>query len=109
MNFQYQSLDITKKVCTCTFITIFIVIIFILSPLSNFFKTSLFMKLISLIILAYTIYLNIFQVNIFKNASQMNNNPQLSSQLNINIICSYIFTVFLCVLFIFILKNIFFN
>lgn len=108
MNFQHESIYITKKVCMCTFISIFIVILFILSPLSNFFKTSLFMKLIALIVLAYSIYLSIFQANILKSASRMNENPQLTSQINVNIICSYTFTVFLCLLFIFILKNIFF-
>jgi hypothetical protein len=101
--------DITKKVCLCTFVTIILVILFILSPLSNFFKTSLFMKIVSLIILGYTIYLSIFQTNLLKNMNHSSGNPQFGSQLNTNIICSYIFTFFLVVLFIFIVKNLLFG
>ena len=50
--------DSTKKVCMCSATSIFIIVLFIISPLSNLFKTSLFMKLIALILLIYTIYLN---------------------------------------------------
>ena len=86
-----------------------IVILFVISPLSNFFKTSFLMKLIALALLGYSIYLNIFQTNMLSNQNNpLLENPQLSSQINNNIICSYIFTVFLTLLFIFILKDLLF-
>ena len=99
--------DSTKKVCMCSATSIFIIVLFIISPLSNLFKTSLFMKLIALILLIYTIYLNNHQTNLLRNASQSNNSDKIKSQLNMNIICSYIFSIFIGLLFIFIIKSFF--
>ena len=93
--------DSTKKICTCSAISIFLIILFIISPLSNFFITSTLMKIIVLIILAYTIHLNMIQTNYLKNATNVANTDIVLSQLNTNIICSYIFTLFLGLLGIF--------
>lgn len=103
-----HSMDVTKKICLCTFFSIFLIILFILSPLSGFFKTSFFMKILALILLGYTIYLSIFQTNLLKNMDYNSINPQFSSQVNTNIICSYVFTLFLVILFLFIVKNMIF-
>jgi len=99
--------DITKNVCTCSAISISIIVLFIISPLSNFFKTSLFMKLIALIILSYTMYLNTQQTNLLNSASSSVNSEKVKSQLNMNIICSYVFTVFIGLLIIFVIKSFF--
>jgi hypothetical protein len=99
--------DSTKKVCMCSATSIFIIVLFIISPLSNLFKTSLFMKLIALILLIYTIYLNNHQTNLLRNASQANNSDKIKSQLNMNILCSYVFTLFLGLLVIFLFKSFF--
>jgi hypothetical protein len=99
--------DSTKKVCMCSATSIFIIVLFIISPLSNLFKTSLFMKLIALILLIYTIYLNNHQTNLLRNASQSNNSDEIKSQLNMNILCSYVFTLFLGLLIIFLFKSFF--
>ena len=99
--------DITKNICMCSAVSIAIIVLFILSPLSNFFKTSLFMKIIALIILVYTIYLNTKQTNLLRNASVSSVAEQVKSQLNINIICSYVFTIFIGLLIIFIIKSFF--
>ena len=107
-NSSNQKIDLTQKICFCTFITIFIVIIFILSPLSYMFKTSLFMKIVAVILLGYTIYLSIFQTNMLKSSYVSSDNVQITSQLNTNIICSYIFSLFLGILLLFILRNIIF-
>ena len=53
--------DETKKICTFSAISIFLIILFIISPLSNFFVTSTIMKIIIVILLGYTIHLNIKQ------------------------------------------------
>ena len=100
--------DHTKTICLCSFLSIMIVILFILSPLSNFFKTSLFMKMFALIILAYTIYLILIQTNNLKGVIDTNKPEHITAQINTNIICSYIFTIFLVILFISIIKS-FFN
>ena len=97
--------DSTKKICTCSSISIFLIILFIISPLSNFFITSTLMKIITLIILAYTIYLNIIQTNYLKSAANVINSENVISQLNTNIMCSYIFTLFLGLLGIFVVKS----
>ena len=60
--------DSTKKICLCSALSIFIIVMFIISPLSYFVKTSLFMKLFSLILLVYTIYLNYEQTEVLRTA-----------------------------------------
>ncbi len=97
----------TKQLCMCSFISIFLIILFIISPLSNFIKTSAFMKIIIVILLSYTIYLNIFQTNSLKSVINSSISENIQSQLNINIICSYIFTGFLLLLTIYIIKSFF--
>lgn len=97
--------DSTKKICTCSAVSIFLIILFIISPLSNFFMTSMIMKIIILIILAYTIYLNIIQTNYLRTATNVVNSENVMSQLNTNILCSYIFTLFLGLMGIFVIKS----
>jgi len=99
--------DTTKKVCSCSAISIFIIILFVITPLSNFFKTSMFMKIIAIVVLIYTIYLNNKQTNQLRSVNQRVNAPQINSQLNMNIICSYVFTVFIGLLVIFVIKSFF--
>ena len=99
--------NITKQICTCTAMSILIIVLFIISPLSNFFKTSICMKILALIIIGYTIYLNIQQINLLKNATLLQNSEHIESQLNMNIMCSYVFTIFIGLLFIFIIKSFF--
>ena len=99
--------DITKNICMCSAVSITIIVLFIISPLSNFFKTSLFMKIIALLVLIYTIYLNVKQTNLLRDASIKSITEQVKSQLNINIICSYVFTIFIGLLIIFIMKSFF--
>lgn len=99
--------DTTKRVCTCSAISIFLIVIFIISPLSSFFLTSIFMKIIILILLIYTIYLNIKQTNYLSMNSKLNLSKEINSQLSINIICSYIFTLFVGLLILFVIKSFF--
>ena len=97
--------DSTKKICTCSAISIFLIILFIISPLSNFVMTSMIIKIIILIILAYTIYLNIIQTNYLRTATNVVKSENVMSQLNTNILCSYIFTLFLGLMGIFVIKS----
>lgn len=99
--------DETKKVCLCTATSIVLIVLFIISPLSNFFTTSLFMKIIILLILVYTIYLNNKQTDSLREASLVIQSEKLKSQLNLNIICSYVFTLFISLLVIFVIKSFF--
>lgn len=97
--------DETRKVCICSATSIFLIVLFIISPLGNFFMISTFMKILTLIILVYTIYLNNNQTNLLRAASLSIQSQQLKSQLNLNIICSYVFTVFIGLLLIFVMKS----
>lgn len=99
--------DETKKVCICSATSIFLIVLFIISPLSNFFTTSLIMKILILAILIYTIYLNNNQTNQLRIASSVIDSERLKSQLNMNIICSYIFTLFIGLLIIYVVKSFF--
>jgi hypothetical protein len=102
-----SSTDVTKKVCLCSFVSIVLIVLFIISPLSSFLMTSLFMKILILIILGYTIYLNNHQSNILSLSKNLSQTPEIQAQLSTNIICSYIFTLFLGILFIFVIKSFF--
>jgi hypothetical protein len=99
--------ETTKKVCTFSAISIFLIVLFIITPLSSFFLTSVLMRIITIVILVYTLYLNNEQTNYLRNASQLNLSKEVSSQLTINIICSYVFTLFIGLLIIFVIKSFF--
>lgn len=99
--------DSTKTLCLCSASSIFLIVLFVISPLSNFFKTSMLMKVIAIIIMIYTIYLNIIQINSLKNATISIKSEQIKSQLNMNLMCSYIFTIFIGLLIIFVIKSFF--
>jgi hypothetical protein len=102
-----SSTDVTKKVCLCSFVSIVLIVLFIISPLSSFLMTASLMKILILIILGYTIYLNNYQTNILSLSKNSSQSPEIQSQLSTNIICSYIFTLFLGILFIFVIKSFF--
>ena len=99
--------DSTRKMCTCSATAIIIIVIFVITPLSNLFKTSILMKIIAILLLLYTFYLNTYQTNLLRTASQNLNSDKINSQLNINIICSYVFTLFIGLLIIFIIRSFF--
>jgi hypothetical protein len=75
--------------------------------LSKFFKTSLFMKVVSLLLMIYTIYLNNTQIDSLRKAVSNSKSEQIKSQLNMNLLCSYIFTIFIGLLIIFVTKSFF--
>jgi hypothetical protein len=97
--------DSTKKICSCSAASIVLIVLFIISPLSNFFIASTLMKILVLIILGYTIYLNTLQTNSLRSATNYVKTENVMAQLNINIMCSYIFTLFLGLLSIFVIKS----
>ena len=50
-------------------------------------------------------YLNFEQTKVLRNAVQFAKSEQVKSQLNMNILCSYIFTTFIGLLIIFLIKS----
>jgi hypothetical protein len=99
--------DSTKKICMCSATAILIIMLFVISPISNFFTASLFMKILAIAILVYAIYLNTKQTDLLREANLYSKKDNIKSQLNINIICSYIFSFFLGLLIIFIIRSFF--
>jgi hypothetical protein len=97
--------DRTKNVCYFSFLSMFLILIFIISPISNLFLLSSIMKLIIIIILVYTIYLNLKQCQSLSEYNNLNKSKEFETQLNLNILYSYIFTLFLGLLLIFTIKN----
>lgn len=97
--------DTTKKVCTYSAISIFLIVLFVISPLRNYLFVSTIMKVITLLLLCFTIYLNIHQTNYLRIATQTNISGEISNQLTINILSSYIFTLFIGLLIIFVIKS----
>jgi hypothetical protein len=97
----------TKQICYCSFGSIFLIILFIISPLNRFVVGSTFMKFVILILLGYTLYLNTRQINMMKISVEAHNSENIKSQLNINIMCSYMFSFFVGLLILFIMKSFF--
>ena len=98
----------TQNVCLCISISAFLIILFIMTPLNSFVLSSVFGKIIILILLGYTIFYNVMKTNIFSK----NFNIDLTSggdwdPIKTNIACSYIFTGFLLVLFLTVLQQLF--
>ena len=97
----------TKKACICSALSIFLILLFILSPLSHLFTMSLIMKVVCVFLLAYTVYLNYIQTTYLKNAYKLELTDPIRSQMYVNIICSYVFTLFMILLIIYVLKSFF--
>jgi hypothetical protein len=96
----------TKHICISTAAAIIIITLFAVSPLSNFFVASLIMKVISMRIMVYILYLNYKQTELLRSATLAAEQAQLKVQLNANIMCSYVFSFFIGLLMIFTFKSI---
>ena len=96
----------SEHICLCSTVSICLILIFIFTPINNYFLTSIFGKSIILILLAYTLLNNIKLTNDFSNkinTSSISNPDSIST----NIICSYIFSVFLFILIISVIRSLF--
>jgi hypothetical protein len=109
VNSNNSDYDLTKKISLYSFISIVLIVIFIITPLNNMFLLSPMMKIIIVIILGYTFYLNIKQIDILRKQSNKSNNndPDFTSQINTNIITSYVFSLFIGLLIIFVIRKLF--
>lgn len=103
MNNLSFDINSTKKACMCLILAIILIILFIISPLRNFIITSFVMKLITLVLLGYTIYLNNDQITALKSTTS--ESEQITSQVNVNILCSYVFTLFIGLLLFYTSKS----
>ena len=99
----------TQNVCMCLGISVIFIVLFMMSPLNTFLLSSIFGKVIILALLGYILYYNIQQTNKFVNNFDINifNNNSNWDPLKTNVLCSYIFSLFLLVLIISVIRKIF--
>jgi hypothetical protein len=95
----------TKNICLYCFISIILIILFTLTPLSNFVLLTTLIKITSILLLGYCIYLNSIQIKNFYTIITNDNSALIKSYLNINILCSCIFSLSMIIFIFFIMKS----
>lgn len=96
----------TKNICLCTTISIVLIMLFVISPLNNFLIASLFGKIAILLILGYALYKNVVVTNQFAQNTSLFSGSWNNTKTNI--VSSYIFSLFIAILFFTVLKKIIF-
>jgi hypothetical protein len=96
----------TQNVCMCLGISIFLIILFMMTPLNSFLLSSIFGKVVIISLLGYTLYYNISQTNKFSKNFDISLTSGNWDELKTNITCSYIFSLFLLVLLLSVLRKI---
>ncbi len=104
-------LNTSKNSCMCISISIVIIILFFLTPLSNFLLISTIGKIVAILILSYAFITN--TISTFDLSKKMdisllsdsNYNIDGNTNLKTNIICSYIFSIFILLLIMMIVRK----
>jgi len=97
--------DNSKNVCVCTTISIILIMLFVVSPLNKFFIASLFGKFVALFILAYALYKNFTNTDNFSKTTNISLFKGDWTSIKTNILCGYIFSFFILLLFFSVVKN----
>jgi hypothetical protein len=97
----------TQNVCLGMSISAFLIILFMMTPLNSFVLSSIFGKLIILLLLGYTIYYNITKTNKFANNFNVDMMSNSWDPVKTNIACSYVFSGFLLILMSTVLRKLF--
>jgi hypothetical protein len=96
----------TQNVCMCLGISIFLIILFMMTPLNSFILSSIFGKVVIIALLGYTLYYNISQTNKISKNFNISLTTGNWDELKTNITCSYVFSLFLLVLLLSVLRKI---
>ena len=96
-----------KNVCLCTTISIFLILLFIISPLNKILIASLIGKIGIIILLIVTIYISLNNSYSFIKNNNITFLEGSWDQLKSNIFCNIIFSIFLFILLIFVIKKLF--
>jgi len=94
----------SQKAYKCLAIATFLIILFIISPINSFFLSSLIGKIIILTLLSYAVFYNLRVTNNFTKKSNIKLTSGNWTPIKTNIILSYIFTIFLLVLIVAIIR-----
>ena len=97
----------TQNVCMCLGLSVILIVLFIITPLNTFMLSSIFGKVIIMTLLGYTLYYNTQQTNKFVKNFNINIWNDNWGPLKTNVLCSYIFSVFLLGLIISVIRHIF--
>jgi hypothetical protein len=97
----------TQNVCLCLGVSVILIILFMITPLNTFILSSIFGKVIILSLLGYTLYYNTQQTNKFVNNFDIDLWNDNWGPLKTNVLCSYIFSIFLLGLFISVVRMMF--
>ena len=97
----------TQNVCLCISISAFLILLFIMTPLNSFLLSSIFGKVIILTLLGYTIFYNVTKTNKFAKNFDIDFTSGEWGPIKTNIACSYVFTGFLLVLMLSVIRQIF--
>ena len=95
----------SKNVYIFTTVAMVIIIIFMITPLNNFFITSIIAQIIVILILAFALYQNYQNANFLSNTTNTSFYNGEWNSIKTNIISSYIFSFFIVVLILSIIKN----
>jgi hypothetical protein len=91
----------SKTIFYCTIISILLILLNSTITTSGF--VSVLTKVLVLVILGYALLLNVSQINKLK--LHTSDNFEITSQVKMNVIGGYIFTLFLALLFIYIVTS----
>ena len=97
----------TQNVCISVALSIFFIILFMMTPLNTFLLSSIFGKVIILTLLGYSLYYNITKTNKFSNDFSVILTSGNWDAVKTNITCSYIFSLFLLVLILSVIRKMF--
>jgi len=94
----------SQYVCFYSILSMILIFLFMISPLKKFIMTSFFGKLSILSLLGYTLYYNLILTNKLYNQMNIVLMDGTWSTIKTNITCSYLFSFFLVILFLSVLK-----
>jgi len=98
----------TQNGCMYLGIIFIFIFAFMMTPLNSFFITSVIGKMIIVILLMYILWYNTHQTNKFSKQFNVNIfNGEEWNQIKTNVLCSYIFSGFLLVLALSVIRKLF--
>lgn len=94
----------TKNTCLCVSLSIFLILLFIISPLNKILLVSFIGKICIVILLIYSVYILLNNTWIFMKDFNIQILDGSWNQVKSNVICSYIFSIFLVILLVYTLR-----
>jgi hypothetical protein len=97
----------SENICFYSIISILLIFFFMISPINKFIMTSFIGKLSILTLLGYILYYNIILTNKLSNQLNISLLNGKWNMIKTNLTCSYIFSLFLFLLFLSVVRCLF--